>query len=547
MSSPPDERLTRALAPHASGPASTDEQWAAVVARGRRIRGGGRRRRAVVLATAAALVIATIALVRLDRGESARRVTAGDPAPTAFEPGLLTLADASIDLADALADEARTTVLVAGDLTVVRNRTDVAAASWQAARDRHPATTDEARQADEVVGQNFELLQRQNRLAWDRGHVTPGRLVRELGNLSEQVAGWIRTRAAEAPSAGGARQLADAADITRLAVQSPWAAALAGAPPDSGEGVRVRSLTRPRRDAVREVLGDRRLGDEVERRRADQAAGRPTSSGDAALAALAADREDRLVAVARTVLAEPPAATTPVPQAVLDGVVRAEVALRAARDQELWVTLVGDGPARAAARERVDTALAAARGARATMALDPAVLAEANREAAGVDELRRSLDTGRVGPVDTARALATAADGEAAVLATALEAGPTAGWAHGLATAMVSESVSRHVHAAGLAVLHLDGAPAVPGGVDVTEVQTLEATANEAAEIFNERSTPGERARWRSSGDARASYITHQVSAGLPIADGGPWASQVAQVRTSLDGMAAAAADIAGR
>jgi hypothetical protein len=544
MSSPLDERLTRALAPHAAGPGPTDAQWAAVVDRGRRIRGGGRRRRVMVLAAAAALVVAAIALVRLDRGESARRLTAGDPAPAAVDPELLALADASVDLADALADEARITVLVPGDLTAIRSRTDSAIARWQSANDRRPATTDETRQAEELIRGGLQELHQSARPAADSGRAAPVPLANLLRLTSPAVARALRGHAPEASSAGGARLLADAADILNLAVQTPWPAAL-GTFPEIGDHVLVSVLAPTRRAAVTEVLADRRLDDEVERRRADQAAGRPASRGDAVLAALAAERQDRLVAVARAVLAEP-ATTPPVAQPVIDGVVRAEIALRAARDQELWVTLVDDDRSRAMARERVNTALAAARQARATMALSPAVVSAADRSAAGVDDLRRSLDSRNADPVASARALAAVADGEAQVLAAALEGGPTAGWEHSLTTALVSELVSRIVHAAGLAVLHLDGAPAVPGGVDVAEVQTLVAAADEAAETFNEGSTPGERARWRSSGDTPAVSLTYQVAAGLPIADGGPWAAQVAKVRTSLDGMAAAVADIAG-
>jgi hypothetical protein len=567
MTPPLDERLERALAPHAAAAEPTDARWADIAARAQRMRRRDRSRRAVVVLAAAALVIGALALVRLDRGPGPDgTVTAGDP-PATVDPKLLDLARASVELAAALADEARAALVAPSEVAAARAATDTAAAAWRRSADRRPARDEDARETDQVVVQRLASLMT-NRVSQDQHASTPTRNAINLGYASQAVASVLGTRASEASSVGGARELADAGAITTMAVETPMLAAPAVTPPGplpspdpggltagtSPPGILDRhrglagGLAPARRGAVQEVLSDRRLVDAATTRAADLTAGRDPSVPDDVVVALAAERQQRLIALALAALAEQPAAPSPLDPAAVHAVVRDETALRAARDGELWATLVGDGGPLAEARSRADAVLAAARRSRAAAGVDAAAVRRAEEVEATVDDIRRAHDAGSELPSASARRLAAVRDGEVQMLVAALDSGPVVDWRRTAGLVALGEYATCITHAAGLALRRVPGAPAPTGGVDVAELRALRQACADAINRFQEGSTPDLRARFRADGDDSyaMALIQRAVEDAPPAGDGRPWPEQVSRVRAGLDRLAGLVADIAG-
>src|SRR4051812_30617429 len=146
MSTPTEDRLTRALGAQATVSGATDERWDAVVARAHAIRHRDTGRRAVALLTAAAVVLGALVLVRLDRGGEDGRITVGTQPPATADPTLTARVRAGIVLADAVTDEAVATfadpAAPPGEIAAARAATDRAGAAWRGEADRPGADVD---------------------------------------------------------------------------------------------------------------------------------------------------------------------------------------------------------------------------------------------------------------------------------------------------------------------------------------------------------------------------------------------------------------------
>jgi hypothetical protein len=240
-------------------------------------------------------------------------------------------------------------------------------------------------------------------------------------------------------------------------------------------------------------------------RRLDEAFSAASAAGSFGpeLLPLATERRHRLIALARQVLDAPPAETRSEP-ALARGVIRNQLALRIARDGELWAVLVGDATELAAARARVDEAAATAHGSqhrlRDAVGHDLPCTPEAEQVEPQAVTGRRNLDTILHDRVNAARSIMLVSLSEACVVESAgdLLDSPS-DWYHLQAVMALSDSVSRLNHAAALALLRSPDAP--PGGpVEAAEIRMVLDRVLVADEQFMERADGDLIVRYRDRG-----------------------------------------------
>jgi hypothetical protein len=554
MSSPVEEQLTQALAPHAAAADTTDEAWATVVIRGRTIRRRDTRRRVAAVVTVAAVMIGAVVVVGLERARRDDNVTFGRPPRAAVDPDLVELSRRSIVLADAVAHEGAVAAaqppVPADLLTAARAATDAAVGAWRPLADGvaagHPNSAVAAINVNDRLANLAEL--RRTRDQHTSSYIELNR------HLVEEAVDVAHESATAAPSAGAASQLADASAIASVALDWWRLPALVGTYNFVYELGRAAESARrledqmapSRRAAVAAVLADTRLDDAL----AAQAA---TPAPDPALAPLAADRQARLVALALDTLARTPDDRSDVDPALAHAVMTDALRLRAARDLEVWALLVGDPGELATARAEVDAAVATARRSRDRLRdatgveLDGSSLADqvAAQEISG----RPLTDSGTADPVASAWSVAMAAQAESRVLEATAELGPVEHYRRVQVTDALSVMVSHLTLASALALRRLDNAPVDhAGGVDANALVDLVDRRMIDDDQFQRYASAEDRPRWRSESDAApvGDFLERAVYRNSPGGDGRPWTVQRDEMRTHLDNSTATVARFAG-
>jgi hypothetical protein len=511
MSSPTEERLARALAPHARTAEPTAETWAGITARGGELRRRSGRRRMAAALTAAALVIAALAVVGLERArDTDGPVTIGEQPHAAVDPELIDLARKAILLADAAAREGRFSMVEPRsepDLVAARAATDAAAAAWAAVADRYSDDPEIASARGNVRVRLANLPG--NRTTINGRMVSPAHIAQEIfGHLIDEAVDHAHEAADVARSGAAARQVSDAAAIAAVGTAAVPDTMAATAPvstvPSTGlvmplaPSARLADEVSPaHRDAVIAILADRRYDDTL-------AATGPGPVPNPVLLGLAAERQERLVTLALTTLDEPPPVTAD--DGLLHAVARDLVALRAARDGELWATLVGEPGDLGPARTRADDALVDARRSldrlhdEAGFRLDGTTPAE--RAASKVPAIRQQLDSQTLTEVDAARQLAESSATEGRVLMAATDAGSIEARNRLLKVTALSTYASHQTHAAALAVRGLpDAPPEHAGGFELTELRALRDVIAGDQESFNESGSANDRVSFRATAD----------------------------------------------
>jgi hypothetical protein len=357
-----------------------------------------------------------------------------------------------------------------------------------------------------------------------------------------------------APTPAAARQLADATAIAALAVGWWRFPALVGHPNYAADArsatesarLLVDEVAPARRDDVAPIVNDTRLDDALE-------AQASRASLDPALTPLAAERQSRLVALALDILATPPAApATDVDPDLVHAARSDGLRVLDAGNREMWALLVGDAGELAAARARVDDAVATARPSRDRLreAAGGELVASAlvDRPAGQALDARSVLDdTGD--PVKAAWAMLAAMETEARALEAAGELGSTEQWRRAsVIDAMAAEL--RHLTLAGaFALRRLDNAPGDhAGGVDAALWADLARRRQLDDRRFNGNATGDERATWRALSDTSpvADLVKDISRGGAPIGDGRPWTVQRDVARGHLESTAVALTQLAG-
>jgi hypothetical protein len=550
MSASLDERLARGLDALAALAEPTDTAWEDVIRRGVAIRRRARRRRAAALVAAAAVIVGMLVVAAsLPWTEHDDTITVGTP--PALDPETVELARLSIVAAAALADESRASLIEPARLAEAAEATDRALDAWRPRADSLTAHGTRARDEFERAMSGIRALPT---VRLSRVHVSPDHMSRAYAGL-DTILDVTRVRVGDAGTVYGARQLADATFVARLAIETPervaeilptwqgmrdWTAYSIDRPVRLADGV-----SPARRPALRALLGDRRLIDALASRLADRDAGRAATVPDDRLATLAEEHQDRLVTQALGILAAPPAVAVTGDAAARHELARAGVRLRTARDAELWSTLVGDAGQRAAARARVDDALDRARRARTAVAVDASLVRRVDDAAAVVADVRQRLDAGMTTAIAGAGELASVNDIEAELLEAAYDLDPAGTWDHSAAVVALGEYSSVLTHAGALALLRLDDVP--PGGGDVDRLQGLWANQADVQERFARHASADQLARLRAISPGWTANLISWVLAGKPSRpDREPRPSDADRARTELDRLEAFVVELAG-